>query len=33
MNIDFTKIDKKDFECIRNNQTGSVYFGQVMFIN
>lgn len=34
MNIDFTKIDKSDFECLQiKEETGAVYFGQIMYLH
>ena len=33
MNIDFTKIDKSDFECIQMDDSGAVYFGQLQYMH
>lgn len=33
MNIDFTKIDKSNFECIQMGSEGSVYFGRTKYLN
>lgn len=33
MNIDFTLIDKSEFECIQMGDEGQVYFGQSTFFH
>ena len=34
MNIDFTIVDKSDFECIRiGNDSEKVYYGQLSYYN